>query len=277
MGHYQLKNFRKGKLNNKMPFTDQSGNSFEHMTDIICPIGEHIREDKWRLSGTGFFISREGIALSAAHCFYQRGIQINNNNISNQIPKERYSICAPVFFRQIPEGEEFVRIEIVQIRNVIMLPKLDIAIVLAGVSNNKKRLNLTRRIPEIGETIYAYSFPNEEGNTDNISGKLALVTGEFEGKISQHFLNGRDKFNLPGPCIEAEMNAPGGTSGGPVFDKDGRVFGVISTSFDSIPPIAYITPISTIFNTKITLDTDLGKGDYSINELSKLGIVSIIN
>lgn len=40
-----------------MPFTDQNGKVYEHAIDTICAIGEHIDKDKWKLSGTGFFIN----------------------------------------------------------------------------------------------------------------------------------------------------------------------------------------------------------------------------
>jgi len=139
-----------------------------------------------------------------------------------------------------------------------------------------KILNLTSKIPAIGEKIYCYSYPNLDGNTNNISGKLALRSEEFEGEITKLYLEGRDNFMLPGPCYEALMNAKGGTSGGPVFNEKGHVFGVISTSIDSEPPITYITPIYPVLNVEFNANSDLGCKNVTLEQLSDFNIISLI-
>jgi hypothetical protein len=37
---------------------------------------------------------------------------------------------------------------------------------------------------------------------------------------------------LPSPVIEVACSTPGGLSGGPAFDKHGRIFGILSCSID---------------------------------------------
>jgi hypothetical protein len=51
------------------------------------------------------------------------------------------------------------------------------------------------------------------------------------GEVAQHFLNGRGSM-LPGPTIEVACSTPGGLSGGPAFDKNGKVFGILSSSLN---------------------------------------------
>lgn len=258
-----------------MPFKDNKGKSYEELGCTICPIGEHLSEDKWQLSGTGFYIHPEGIALSASHNFRDRGIEYTDSDqLFNKKPIK--TIGTPAFFRLIPLSDNEIHIEITQIQNVIYLKGIDIAIVLSGISRDPpKKLNLTSKIPNIGERIYAYSYPNESGNTDNITGKIKLDKAEYEGVITNHYLKGRDKVLLPGPCIEAKMEAPGGTSGGPVFNIKGHVFGVISTSLTGDPPIAYITPIFPILNMTFEINTDKGVQKLSLRQLSKMGLISL--
>ncbi len=44
---------------------------------------------------------------------------------------------------------------------------------------------------------------------------------------------------MPSVCIEVAMECWGGMSGGPVYNKDGRLVGIVSSSLDSGP--AYVT------------------------------------
>jgi Trypsin-like peptidase domain len=51
------------------------------------------------------------------------------------------------------------------------------------------------------------------------------------GEVTQHFLDGRGSMP-PGPAIEVACSTPGGLSGGPAFDQNGRVVGILSSSLN---------------------------------------------
>jgi hypothetical protein len=51
------------------------------------------------------------------------------------------------------------------------------------------------------------------------------------GEVTQHHLGGRGAM-VPNPVIEVARSTPGGLSGGPAFDKHGKVFGILSVSID---------------------------------------------
>lgn len=90
------------------------------------------------------------------------------------------------------------------------------------------------RLPQPGERLWAVGF--RHGTIEeNVSGLIPLVTS---GIVTECFVHGRGE-RLASPCIEVDMEALGGMSGGPVFNKDGLVVGIVSSSFDGGP--TYVT------------------------------------
>jgi hypothetical protein len=61
--------------------------------------------------------------------------------------------------------------------------------------------------------------------------KYGADVGIAVGEVTQHHLGGRGAM-VPNPVIEVARSTPGGLSGGPAFDKHGKVFGILSVSID---------------------------------------------
>jgi len=70
---------------------------------------------------------------------------------------------------------------------------------------------------------------------EDITGMIPLVTS---GQVTNCFPHGRGE-RMASPCIEVAMEALGGMSGGPVFNEEGRLVGILSSSFDDGP--SYVT------------------------------------
>jgi hypothetical protein len=98
---------------------------------------------------------------------------------------------------------------------------------------------------------------------------------DFSGSVTACFPRGRDKTFLPHACFEIELDAPGRASGGPVFNANGDVIGVVSTSMSGTPPRTYATPIVPILDLSFDVQTDQGLRQLSLQDLHRLGIVSI--
>ncbi len=95
---------------------------------------------------------------------------------------------------------------------------------------------LTTRTPEIGETVTVLGyrpsrieFHDDDSNEVQFGGALHFGSG----KVTSLFPEGRDTVMLPWPVFEIECPSQGAMSGGPVFDIDGLVIGILSTSFTS--------------------------------------------
>lgn len=128
-----------------------------------------------------------------------------------------------------------------EVTNVRMPVEGDVALLEAvprfthGEAVSVNHVSLTARMPKIGEPVLALGliadridFPHdhdgEKGSWISVSG-LAATGTVFE------FYPRRDA-NLPGPTLRCNIKAPGGMSGGPVFDRDGYVCGIVSASME---------------------------------------------
>lgn len=95
-------------------------------------------------------------------------------------------------------------------------------------------LNLTN-CPKVGDTVLAVGYP--ELDIRSMAGEDVaryLEEGMFGvyGKVTNIFPNGRDRSH-PTPVFEVEADWRPGMSGGPVFNSDGEVIGIVSYS---LPP-----------------------------------------
>lgn len=99
---------------------------------------------------------------------------------------------------------------------------------------------LELELPLPGRRLWAVGF--REGElASNATGIIPFISS---GLVTACYPHGRGS-NLASTCIEVRMDTVGGMSGGPVFNADGRVVGIVSTSFggdDGLGP-TYVTLI----------------------------------
>lgn len=89
-------------------------------------------------------------------------------------------------------------------------------------------------LPLPGQRLWAVGFRHGA-----IESSVAPVTPLVSsGLVTACYPHGRGE-RMRSPCIEVSMEALGGMSGGPVFNEDGRLVGIVSSSFDGGP--TYVT------------------------------------
>ena len=107
---------------------------------------------------------------------------------------------------------------------------------------------ITTRTPRLGERLIVAGFRSE--TFDPSARPIPIRILASAGAVSQQYETGRDRVMLPGPCIEVDCSTIGGMSGGPVFDENGFLIGILSSSIDGGPSyvsliwMALCTPVS---------------------------------
>lgn len=105
-------------------------------------------------------------------------------------------------------------------------------------------------VPKIGERLWATGYRQISNN-----GVPKIAFFIISGLVTEQYLEGRGS-HINGPCVEVAMEALGGMSGGPVFNANGSVIGVISSSLegadDSRGPtyvsLAWTSLLSTVYS-----------------------------
>jgi S1-C subfamily serine protease len=89
--------------------------------------------------------------------------------------------------------------------------------------------------PKVGDRVVAVGFPK----LDVIQGGRLEVAKLIEegmsasyGTVTELHPDGRDRANQT-PVFEVETHWPSGMSGGPVFNRDGHVVGIVSRSLEA--------------------------------------------
>lgn len=213
----------------------------------------------YKPEGTGFFIHKSGLFVTAKHV----PILNDNNPIDNIIAilTYGYDTC------------------IKHVKNFQIHPTADIAIGFLDIhdvhnkfiwSNNLLYPHLMPSFvrPQIGMKVSNFGY----GGSSVKDTQSRFQEGNFlcqwhHGIITQLFPDGRDRSFQTGPIMETTLNTIGLASGGPVFNEYGQVIGINSSSIDGEPPVSYFTPIYTILEMNI-LHSILGK--ISVRELLTL-------
>ena len=134
-----------------------------------------------------------------------------------------------------------------------------------------KQLVLTTREPEIGEWVFTYAYPHTVENQSH----LLLSPRYYSGKLMERYPEGRDRAMLPGPCWRTSMVISGGASGGPVFGRDGRVFGINSTGMEETA-LSWVSRIADLLEVEVgqvALPGSVQLRTISVGELAQMNHV----
>ena len=82
-------------------------------------------------------------------------------------------------------------------------------------------------LPRVGERLWAVGCrETARGSEPGVTMMCA------SGLVKARYVDGRGD-HLPNSCVEVAMNTVGGMSGGPVFNADGHLVGIVSSSYDA--------------------------------------------
>ncbi len=189
--------------------------------EVIFPIIDVGQDPPWDPIGTGFFIGKWGLFVTAKHVVMD----------GDGRPLELAGV-------QLLLGQKAILIR--RLTDVVAHDVADLAAGYLEQDRAKGRLipnsfvEISCRARSVGDRIATYAYPLSERARplDNGFFEFELRCGEFGGEILDYYPDGRDRVLHPAPCYRTTCNPTGGASGGPVASKDGTVFAVNSTGID---------------------------------------------
>jgi hypothetical protein len=232
--------------------------------------------------GTAFNISPDGLFVTAAHvldgregAFYWQnmhpGSSIGLIWVASGVGHDDVTdlLGGPLWITSITKYEQ---------------PESDLALLRAGVLRNGKPyplpiVRLSTRFPNVGERISGVGYPNPKVESDistleehevTLDHSLHVATGE----IVEAFENGRDARVMPWPGFQTEAVFESGMSGGPVFNEDGYVCGVISFGLDPNDDWPRYTSYASTALSLFALPITDGQESMTVYEMAKRDLVA---
>jgi len=207
----------------------------------IAPIYKVSFEGEAKLIGTGFWITETGHLITARHV-------IEDNIGEDGVDR------GPIYAMQaLSGGVAIPRV----LRKSHMHEIFDLALsetlVLGGPHAHPTRpLPMTLDEPKIGDPLFTHAFlsRDQQFNDEKYQGistsgfdalmaipdldltyELSFQSRTGFGRLTAIFKEARDRVLLPFPCFQSDIPLYGANSGGPVFDKKGRICAVNCTNF----------------------------------------------
>lgn len=109
--------------------------------------------------------------------------------------------------------------------------------------------------PAVGERVHAFGYPRTRVDS-SVETLTIVVDGHTSGgDVTEIHHVRRDRSMLNFPCFEVNARVDGGMSGGPVFNADGHLCGIVCSSFEvgDASPIAYMSTLWPVLGMPITV------------------------
>ena len=247
---------------------DGEGN-IDSIFEMVFPILKQKSKNRWVFKGTGFFITTNGLFVTAKHVL---------EDVLDKNREPQYPIA--VF-------------QILSNKNVIIRPiiqfsthgQADVGIGLAQqILNNDPNIPilnkigiLTTEFPLIGDRVVTLAYPRSKVITHEDGQSFIFMPNFYDGIVHEYCKKGRDKA-IPTPCFRTSINIHFGASGGPVFGPDGKIFGINTSGFnvekgDSISYVTRINEILLLPINNVLLPGKKKSTSTNVWELARLGKV----
>lgn len=215
----------------------------------ITPLFVKLRPTLFRIVGTGFYIARYGLLLTAKHV-----VDEISEYDSNGYP------AAAWLWK--PDGTVNFR-PIVSCHFDDRAPQDAPDIAICQVADNahsgttqvaqaNERIALLTSVPSRGSSIATYAYPDNHGVDFSAPDRVGRVFADaFHGEVLE--LVGPQERFFRYPHLETTIEIRGGASGGPVFGQDGHAFAVNCRGWDlgaddDSEPLSSIVPVSLILD-----------------------------
>ena len=237
--------------------------------EIVFPILKNEDNGNVKMIGTGFFITKFGIFLTAKH-------------VLEDVLDKKGRPKAGITIIQFKENFTFYYRPV---KAFVLHPDADVAV---GICHNmshrvtgeplyNKIAPLSLYLPLTNEHVYTFAYPGTKVKKTAIT-NVTFNAKFYAGRIEEYHPDGRDKILLPFPCYRTSIVLHGGSSGGPVFCQNGKVFGINSTGFDGSDNISYVSRIHDTLGLKIrnvVMPNETEPRNIALTDLIEINQISI--
>lgn len=239
-------------------------------------------------SGTCFSIA-PGSLITAKHVIEDFCQRFSLDKLSNGLEVD-FNIWAV----QILENDDLYAIWAVN--KLWALPNSDIALLQvipycenAAKMEEVKQVKLNLFPPAIGSRIVGFGYHNSCVDKTNITNDVLNIVADdiasaTVGEVMEIHEFYRDKVRLNFPCFRVNARFDGGMSGGPVFNDNGEVCGVICSSLPADEEceehISYVTTLWPLMGMIIDADRHCDypqNVDYPVLDLARDGVICAVN
>lgn len=135
-------------------------------------------------------------------------------------------------------------VQIWNVRKITPVPSTDFCILGLSAASELPPSNvfcqafMTTRLPRVGETLTLTGFRAGQQNFEITDETCVMLSGSVlvcTGRVTDRYPVGRDRCMLPWPSLQIDCPSWGGMSGGPVFDSEGKLLGLLASSLDNGP------------------------------------------
>lgn len=206
--------------------------------EAVVPIFfiEKVGPQHLQFIGTGFFIAQD-LIVTAKHVL--EGIYSNEETGTRQQLRDPYIVHS--------DGNSRFTYRPLISQSISTVADICIAQVRPMHGRRNMCLPLKRDMPRDGDIAFTFAFPNTTVELgENGRQEIRTNPAYYRGQVVEVFPKGRDTTLLTWPCIHVNFHMHPGSSGGPVFDTEGRVFGINCMSWEPDRNFAYATAIKTI-------------------------------
>lgn len=195
--------------------------NWETQEGVLLSIQFRGRQDH-RIEGSAVMVA-PGIALCATH--------VIDPHLSSLVSGESMALCS---------GITSSGLLLWHVRKITCVGNSDFTILgleLASslpTGNMFHQARISTHIPKIGEKVVLLGFRAKDA-VEHLEAKKFLALGNVlmsQGRVTTRYDRGRDRVSIPWPVIEVDCPSWGGMSGGPAFDKDGNLIGLLTSSFE---------------------------------------------
>jgi hypothetical protein len=270
---------------NGITFTTTDGKVMDPRVAIMPLILQHTITGKLSALGTCFPVfSHQNIFLTARHVVEHPAISCTGDINGTFSVSDGYRLVS--LWMQNP-NESKVKYDFRGVLNLWKHPTADLALGhLQGLIHKvtKERWDdrvpgWDFRIPQVGERICTYAYPDIRGETNiDVVRQAHSTTTARTGVIEETFPSGGGPSRLHAPCFQTDMDLRSGMSGGPVFNTNGRLCGVNSTGYDfqvGLRPLSFISMLHPILDVQLPGERPEGVSFRELVGLRQLDAVNV--